>query len=72
MDTIHHKNNSGKIINRVFGELTHGESQELYTLYLLNSENSNERLNLIFQFCFYFVLVSAFLVNVLLFFGIVL
>jgi hypothetical protein len=70
MDPIHHKKHSGKAINRAFGKLTQGKSQEQYNLYLLNSENRSKRIKLNLQFWFYFVLVSAFLVNALLFFKI--
>jgi hypothetical protein len=70
MDPIHNKKHSGKVINRAFGKLTQGKSQEQYNLYLLNSENRSKRIKLNLQFWFYFVLVSAFLVNALLFFKI--
>ena len=69
---MHNKNHTGKANNRALGKLTLGESHELFTLYLLNSENGSERIKLHFQFWFYFIIVSAFLVNGLLFFGIVL
>lgn len=71
MDAMSNKKYFGKAINRALGKISHDKSQEQYILYLLNNEDSNKRIKLNLQFWFYFVLVSAFLVNVLLFFVIV-